>query len=298
VTSNDIAEGIMTTGNTDEQSVMDDVFSKSSDMGADLAAPVASPDILAPEVQALEPKPEEIISADKVDDDEAPLQGRDPKSGRFVPVTELIAERKKLKERNDETDRLRIQAEANAKAYKEQVEALQRQVSQPQRQAAPQTQQRIPDPYTEPEEFFAYQQQVIQQQLTDQRVNTSHMLANAKYGRDKVEAAVDAARQVGIAHRFIEAQEPFEALMSWHRKQARDAEVGEDLEAFKKRVSDEAVAKALANLKATGQPQGQAQPPQRFPGTLADQTPTGTQGAFLSEANAINDVFAKQQRRA
>jgi hypothetical protein len=285
----------MTTGNTDEQSVMDSAFSKSSDMGADIAAPVASPDLPASEAAAPEPKPEDIVTADKVDDDEAPLQGRDPKSGRFVPVTELIAERKRLKERNDETDRMRMQAEANAKAYKEQVEALQRQVSQPQRQAQPQEQRRIPDPYTEPEEYFAYQQAIIEQRLTDQRVNTSHMLANSKYGQEKVNAAIEAARQAGIAHRFIEASEPFEALLGWHRKQVRDAEVGDDLEVFKKRVADDAVAKALAGLKATGQPQGQAQTPQRFPGTLADQTSTGTQGTVITPETAVNDVFAKRR---
>ena len=120
--------------------------------------------------------------------------------------------------------------------------------------------------------------------------------AHAEHGDSLVDQAIKAARDAGIAPRFQEARHPVEAVVQWHKRALAQAEVGDDLEAFKKRVADDAVAKALANLKATGQPQGQVQAAQRFPSTLADQTATGTQGAVISEATAINDVFAKQRR--
>lgn len=288
----------MTTGNTDEQSIMDSVFSKGSDMGADDAAPGVSTELPAPEAAAPEPKPEDVVQPEEVsDDDETPLQGRDPRTGKFVPVTELVAERKKLKGERDEQTRLRMEAEANAKAYKEQIEAIQRQSQQPQRQPQPQQQQpQRPDPFLDPEGHAEFLRQNLEQRLIDERVNTSEMLARSKHGDSLVDQAIKAARDAGIAPRFQEARHPIEAVVQWHKRALAQAEVGDDLEAFKKRVADDAVAKALANLKATGQPQGQVQAAQRFPSTLADQTATGTQGAVISEATAINDVFAKQRR--
>lgn len=285
---------------TDDKSMMDSVFS-GSDMGADSAAPVTSPDVPAPSADAqppvAEPKPEDIVKADEVKDDEATLQGRDPKSGRFVPVTELVAERKKLKGEREQEAKLRIEAEANAKAWKEQVEALQRQAQQPQqRQQQPQEQQPIPDPVLDPEGYSRYQQSVMDARLLDMQVNMSERMARMQHGDAKVDAALQAAHQSGIAERFVRAADPFGALLQWHRRSMMNAEIGDDLEAFKKRVADDAVQKALAGLKATGQPPGQAQQPQRFPGTLADATPTGAQGAVLTPETAVNDVFAKQRR--
>ena len=288
----------MTTGNTDEQSIMDSVFSKGSDMGAESAAPGAPLDTPAPEAAAPEPKLEDVITpADVPDEDEAPLQGRDPRTGKFVPVTELVAERKKLKGERDEQTRLRMEAEANAKAYKEQVESYQRLAQQQPRQAAPPVAQpQPPDPYLDPEGHAKYLQDSFEQRLIDERVNTSEMLARNKHGDAIVDQAIDAARQAGIAHRFQGARDPVGAVVQWHKKAQAQAEVGDDLEAFKKRIADDAVAKALAGLKATGTPQGQAQPAQRFPGTLADQTATGAQGAAIpTESEIMDRAFAKRR---
>lgn len=288
----------MTTGNTDEKSVIDDVFVTSSDMGADSAAPGSSPEVPAPEAKAPEPEPkaEEIVKADDVPDDDGQPQGRDPKTGRFVPVTELVAERKKLKEARDNEFKLRTEAEANAKVYREQVEQLQRQFQQIQRQQQQPQQQAVepPDPYLEPEKFAQYQQQMIDQRLLDHHVNTSELLTRQKYGDEIVNAALQAAYQAGISERFVRTRHPFEALVAWHKKQQIDAEVGTDLEAFKKRVAEDAVQKALAGLKA-GQPLGQAQTPQKFPSTLADQTQAGDQGALLTERAAADSVFAHRR---
>ena len=55
----------MTAGEADEKSVIDDVFSKSSDMGADTAAPAPSPEAPAPVAEAKEePAPQEIVKAE------------------------------------------------------------------------------------------------------------------------------------------------------------------------------------------------------------------------------------------
>lgn len=285
----------------DDKSLIDSVFS-SSDMVADTAAPGASPDTPAPTADApplAEPKPEEIVKADEVKDDDGPLRAHDPKTGRFVPVTELVAERKKLKGEREQEAKLRAEAEANAKAWKEQVEALQRQVQQPQQRQQPQEpqeQQPIPDPVMDPEGYIRYQQHVMDARLLDMQVNMSERMARMQNGDAKVDAALQAAHQSGIASRFVNAPDPFGALLQWHRRSMMTSEIGDDLEAFKKRVADEAVQKALAGLKATGQPTGQAQTPQRFPGTLADATPTGDQGSVITPETAVNDVFAKARR--
>lgn len=290
----------MTAGEADEKSVIDDVFSKSSDMGADTAAPAPSPEAPAPVAEAKEePAPQEIVKAEEVSDEDGSLQGRDPKTGRFVPVTELVSERKKLKGERDNEAKLRAEAEANAKAYREQVETLQRQLMQVQRPAQPQPQEQQeapPDPYLEPEKFAQYQQSLINQQLINQHVNTSELLARQKHGDGVVDAALQAAYQAGIADRFVQTRHPFDALVEWHKRQLVNAEIGNDFEGFKKRVADEAVQKALAGLKAQGMPApAQAQAPQRFPTTLADQTQTGDQGALLTPRAAADSVFAHRR---
>lgn len=287
------------TANLDEQSAISNVF-QGSDMGAESAAPGA--DKVEVEVPAqADPKPEQIVpTADEVKDDEAPLQGRDPQTGRFVPVTELVAERKKLRGEREAEAKLRIEAEANAKAYKEQVEHLQRQFTQfqqPQRQPQQQEQQpQIPDPILDPEGYANFQQRFVSEQILNIRLNMDEQVARIRHTDAVIDAALQAAHQAGIAHHFKSAAKPFEALVQWHKRQQMDVEIGGDLEAYKKRVADEAVKAALANLKAGGQPVAQPQAQaQRFPGTLADHTAQGDQGAVLTEAAAISGVFNRKR---
>lgn len=288
----------MTAGKTDETSVMDDVFSKDSDMGADSAVPgakeAAAP---APEVPE-QPKPEQtIVKADEVKDDEVPIQGRDPHTGRFVPVGELVAERKRLKAERDAEAKRVAEWEAKAKSYEEHIGRMQVQFEQLSRQP---TQQEQPPDFFENPEFHLSRissgiEQKFQYQLDNMRANFSERMAVQQHGREKVDAAVGAAKAARINQHFMRAADPYEALMKWYADEQVKAEIGNDFDGFKKRLMDEATQKALANLKQNGlQPQQTQQ--QRFPSSLADQTATGEQMAALTEESVMDSVFARRRR--
>ena len=100
---------------------MNDVFKSGRESGGDSAPPEPKEEPVA-EAKAEEPKAEEQQA-----ESEAQPQGRDSKTGRFVPVSELVEERKKYRSQAEEEMRLRIQAEERAKFYESQFQQMQRQ---------------------------------------------------------------------------------------------------------------------------------------------------------------------------
>lgn len=210
----------------------------------------------------------------------------DPNANRHVPLSELLAERKK----RQELERLQIEADARAKAYYEQLQTQQQRHVPP-----PQPQQQIepPDPFTDPEGYFRHVQQQFQTQLINQRLDTSELLARRHYGAQVVDEAFQAAQQAGVTGHFIREPDPYGALVEWHKKQKVLAEVGDDPGAYRKRLEEEVRQKVLEELKAGGA-QGQQQ--QRFPGTLANATATGAQGAVLTDETMMQDIYGSERR--
>lgn len=218
-----------------------------------------------------------------------PSSTEDPRSGHMVPVSELTGTRTKLQGRIAELERLHLEAEARAKAL-EQV------AMQSRHQPQPQVQQEVeePDPYTDPQGWAQHQRNQVQEMIRQNRAAMSRRFAVAQYGAEAVQAALASVPNHVANGFYANSADPFGDLMEWHKEQQVRKEVGTDLDGFKKRIEDEVRQKVLAELKAGGA-NGQPQP--RFPGSLANATATGAQGAVLTDEAMMGDVFSSSRDR-
>lgn len=270
----------------------DDVFDGVFDREAPQETPVETPNTETPSGQprddrgrfASQTPPQQEAEADVQPQAEAPPTPQPDLQDKRVPFAELQAERKK----RQELERLHLEAEARAKAL-EQVAMQSRHQPQPQVQ-----QEEEPDPYTDPQGWAQHQRNQVQEMIRQNRAAMSQRFAVAQYGAEAVQAAL-ASVPNHIANGFYaNSADPFGDLMEWHKEQQVRKEVGTDLDGFKKRIEDEVRQKVLAELKAGGA-NGQPQP--RFPGSLANATATGAQGAVLTDEAMMGDVFSSSRDR-
>lgn len=233
-----------------------------------------------------EPEPQAQAQSEPAPIEQQP-QAPDPNANRHVPLSELLSERKQRQEK----ERLYMEAEARAKAYEQ---MLQRQ-PQPQYQPQPQPQaEPPPDFFTDPEAAFNHRIQTVQQQYTNMLLNQSEVMARDKFGDEPVDAALKAAQQAGVAHTFMNTPHPWGELVKWHKRQQTLQVVGDDPDAYRKKIEEEVRQKVLAELKAGG---ANGQPAQKFPGSLATATGQGEQGAHLTEEAAMGSIFASGRNR-
>lgn len=223
----------------------------------------------------IEPVSEPVSSQEKSPEREA---------SHHVPLSELKAERK----RRQEFEQQLVEARARASAMEQLLQQQQYRAPAP----VQQPQEEVPDAFIDPQ---GYVNHVLGQERGRQReqiLNIYEDMTRAKFGDEKVTAAFQAAQAAGIIPRLVQQSNPWSALMSWHQDHVVKQEIGSDFEAYKKRIADDAVAKALEGLKT-----GESAPKQRFPGSLATATATGTQGAVLSDEAIAADVFGSTRRR-
>lgn len=280
-----------------------DVFKRDDhDSGADPVAPDAGQPRddfgrFAPkqtDAQPQEPQPQ-------LEQQPASPDRQDADANRHVPLKELLSERDRYKaekkQREDLEFRLRSMEEQN-RAFQQLLLRSQQQPAQ--QQQAPQP----PDPYADPQGYQQYVHQYAQQ-IADQRArevenrfsnrwaNFSERRARKEHGDDVVNAAVKWAGDTNNAAYFMyQADDPYGDLVSAYQRASLIQEVGPNVSEWRKKVEAEVRAKVLAELKAGGN-----QPPQRFPGSLASATPTGTQGAHLSPEAAFADIFDTNRDR-
>lgn len=207
---------------------------------------------------------------------------------RMVPLSELIQERKKFKGQISDLERRAIEADAKAKAF----ETFAPRQQQPQRQPV-----QAPDPFTEPEKFAAFVEWRAEQQVFTDRLHRSEERARDKHGDDLVNEALEAAKQAGHVDRGTFVQQdprhPWGALVKWHQEQKALAAIGPDPDAYRKKL--EAEIRAEIAKAGNGTTPGAAPP--RFPGTLADNTAAGPQGAHLTEGAAMGALFDTNRKR-
>lgn len=289
----------MTTEQSADDTLLNDVFSSGRERGADTAAP-AEPEAKAAEPTA-EPQSKEAAEPEAKPEatDAEPKGYRDPSTGRFVPLKELTSEREKrqsAEKARDEEARLRKDAEDNWRRTQAQVEEIQRRI-----QAQAQPHQPPPDPNLDPAGAMAFQQEQFQQALLNQRLNTSEMFARNKHGDQIVDAAFQAAQQAGVLRSFVGSRDCYGELVKWHRHQQVLARVGEDPDAYEKTLEDKIRAKVLEELKTGNRAvmPGQTPPPvQQFPGSLADATGTGSNAAVpVSDEAIMGNVFGSNRKR-
>lgn len=266
--------------------VLGDVFSSDRDR-AGTDAPAAESGRQRDELgrfapaQPAEQQPEATAQPEQPASAEQPAETpEDPNASRHVPLSEMLAERKKFQERLAEAEQYKQRA-----AYLEQMMA---QMQQPQRQ---QQQEPPPDIFEDPDRYLETRLAPLQNQFQNMFLNMSEMMArrDPQWG-DKVDEAVQMAQQLGINRQFASQPDPYGALMDWYKQQSVLKEVGTDPQAYRQRIEQEVRQKVLEEMKA-GRAPGGNQPP-RFPTSLADQTNAGGQtGAHLSDEAVMAQLF-------
>ncbi len=225
-------------------------------------APATPPVEAAPQAEVLPPEPT-------------------PEPARMVPLPELMGERTKRQE-----------AERRAAEYAAKVEAYERslQYTQPRPQAQPQHQPmpQMPDMFADPEGCAAYQSEQQHFRVRNQIADMSEAIARRLEGDEIVDKATKWAIEAGIGQHFLmRARDPYGELISAYKRQEAMSRIGPDPNAYEERIRKEEREKVLAELKA-------GQPKPTFPGSLANATPTGNQGAHISPQAAADSVFARR----
>lgn len=266
---------------SDEDDVLGDVFASDRDRGADSAAP--EPEAAAPEVK---PASADATPNDSAAADDSSKQYRDPETGRFVPLHELKTERSK----RQEEARLREEAERRASQYERELAELQRAARA---HMAQQQQQPPPDWLTEPDQAAAHFQNQIRSEIYTTRVLLSQeTMRSLKPDYDEAEAAFAKAAETdpSLQQKLFSHPNPAKFAYEQGKRVMAMSRIGDDVDGYEKRIREEERQRVLAELK-----QGKSAP-QRFPGTLADATASGGQGAMLSDEAMMADVFGSDRR--
>ena len=269
-----------------EEDVLDGVFSREPEGDQPTSQPVEGDGVARDDKGRFAPKaPSEpaVTAQEPAPVEPEPIQP-DPNANRHVPLSELMAERKK----RQELERLHIEAEARAKAF----EQMHRQPQQAPQYQQPQQQFEPPDFLTDPEGAISFRLQQQQQQFVNQMLNQSEIMARDKYGDDIVNAALEAVKAAGpsTAAGFINNPHPWGEMVKWHKRQQTLQVVGDDPEAYRTKLKTELRAEIMAEMKAP-------KPAPTFPGTLATATASGEQGALLTDEAAMGSIFSSARDR-
>lgn len=149
----------------------------------------------------------------------------------------------------------------------------------------------------------------LKQQLGQVREQFSQMMAVQRFGQDKVSAAHQAmgqALQSGdpeagmIYQRMMNgSMDPYGDLVSWHQRRSVVSEVGGDLTAYRKKISDEALENALKDSaflqRAVEAARASARPVTRGPQaanvTSLPSLNRSTAAADVDEPEDVGDVL-------
>ncbi|MDH4993040.1 hypothetical protein QEZ48_19685 [Aquamicrobium lusatiense] len=200
----------------------------------------------------------------------------EPEQGK-VPQQALHAARQKAKEASTEAEQLR-----------QQIAQMQGQIQMlNQRQGAPQKIEEAPKPvdfWESPDGYLESKLSPFQQQIQQQREQFSKMLAMQSHGAETVDSAynafVEAARANPQAYAaeyqsIMASEHPYDALVSWHKRQETLRMVGNDPNAWleaemEKRLQDPAYqAKVLERIKGTAAVNSRSNPVTSLPPSLS-----------------------------
>lgn len=279
----------MTVNDGDElASIFNDAFSNDRDSGGTSAPPALEQEQPAAEVVAEQP-PEEALQTEP--ESKEVVQGRDEKTGRFVPVSVLIDERNKSKAEKENEARLRQEAETRANEYKAKVEAYERMLA---KQSQPEPEP-VPTQDEDPIGYLQHQMAALQNHIAGQHVLGSEARAIGVHGEEAVREAEQMAIRAGITNRVLAQRDPYETLMKWHSNVKRQQEIGPDLSAYRERIEKEAREKVLAEIRAQGMPSAQpGTAPQKFPASLASATAAGGDNSKETPESMFNGVFQRR----
>lgn len=208
--------------------------------------------------------------------------------------------------------RLREEAE-NRRRLETELADLRKQLAE-----RPKADQPPPDPFSDPEKFAQHMadQRIspVEQKLgqietfmSQMREQFSQTMAVQRFGQDKVIEAARAMEQA-LAQRDPQATmvyqralngsfDPYGDIVNWHRQQTTFSQIGGDLEAYNKKVTEKALEEALKNpdflQKAVEAARGNARPVVRGPvsPTSLPSLNRATAAASDDEPEDVGEVF-------
>lgn len=246
---------------------IEDIFNGSMDAEPEAIAPA----IEQPPVEPVE-TPEQIAEEPQPELEQPQVEPQPQEESRHVPLATFLDQRDELKRWKQEAEQLRA--------------AQQRQ--QPQTQA--------PDPLDDPQGFASHQEQLLEQKLTEQRFQTSDLIARQQHGSEAVEAAGQWAAEKArsdpsFAVAYMREPHPVDWIVQQHKRDQMMSDIGADPDEYVRRRAAElgfiqAPAPNPAPMAATQQPVAQPAPPRSLaavPGAGgAAAVPTGPTAALDS----------------
>lgn len=206
----------------------------------DVDAPVETPETVEEPTPELEPAPEPEPAPEAPREDEQ----------RTIPLATALQWRDEAKE---------------LKRWKEQQEAAQKRPD-----AA------APDPFDDPSGFAAYQEQRVEQRLTQERFAMSDTIARQTHGADTVEAAVQWAQERAsqdpmFAGSYMRQPHPIDWIVQQHKRDADLSDYQKDPVAFARRILEANGQLSASTPAPAAVVPTPASPPARVPRSLASQ---------------------------
>lgn len=244
---------------------IEDIFNGSLEAEPEAIAPVIEQTpvepVETPELVAEEPRPEP---------EQPQAEPQPQEEQRHVPLATFLDQRDELKRWKQEAESLR------------------------QAQQRPQPQEQAPDPLDDPQGFASHQERVFEQKLTEQRFQTSDVIARQQHGPEVVDAAgqwaADKARSdPSFAVAYMREPHPVDWIVQQHKRETVMNDVGADPDEYvRRRAAELGFIQAPAPIAAPAAPQQVAQPAP--PRSLASapgnggvkDVPTGPMGALGS----------------
>lgn len=186
--------------------------------------------------------------------------------------------------------------------FEKQLQELQARVqpAQPQQQA-PQQQQQFepPDPYVDPQGYAQWVAYVANENamrmaarraeeiITSRELNRSERAAIKTHGQEAVDAAFEAAVKAGVAGKFTQEEDPWQAIVDWHKSY----QIASNPDQFRAQIEAEILAKHGITPQAAPQVQSrQKAPVPRSLASTASAAPRDERGRF-AEHTPIEELI-------
>jgi len=212
-------------------------------------------------------------------------------------VTSTQSEPAKHSEREDKGHNVPLHV---ALDWRDENKALKRQLQEYNRQQQEaQRNRRIPDVANDPYAFAQYQQQVFQEQLRDQALNTSYRFAATTHGQDVVDKATQWAYNKGMADpafdfAFSQQQDPVAWVVSQYKQDELLNQVQSDPDAYvRRRAMELGLIPNSGSQQSGGAPLNTStnQPAKKLPSGSIASAPSAGKSSEPATDNPIGRMF-------
>lgn len=228
-------------------------------------------------------------------DAQAAIEGQ---GAKLVPLDALHASRKGEQTAKEEAEQLRRE-----------LAELRGQVTALTPRATPAEPAKPTNWYADPDKAIAERLTPIQQQVMQTKMETSFMLAEDKFGTEKLAAANEELGRLmkandpsvaALAQQMKTSTHPYRDLVSWHERRQAMSEIGDDPGAFRDKERERIRAELMAELgieqpePVNGQQPSITKPQLKLPQSLSKLpgSGNGSGAADLSDAGIFNEAMS------